>query len=94
MWAMSVEREPSVTAVIPRKPAPAVRKPESVVSFSIAPPKPFSFGNRPALTGVPALWMVAVVACHANLTILTDGRTVLARFFGLRGDFDQLSVSL
>jgi peptidoglycan/LPS O-acetylase OafA/YrhL len=51
----------------------------------VAPSKPFSLGNRPALTGVRALLMVAVVAYHANLTILRGAWMPLQFFFVLSG---------
>jgi peptidoglycan/LPS O-acetylase OafA/YrhL len=59
--------------------------PPSKAAVSPAPPKAFSLGNRPALTGVRALLMVPVVVYHAGLTRLQGAWMPLEIFFVLSG---------
>ena len=54
-------------------------------SAPVAASKPFSLGNRPALTGVRALLMVPVVAYHASATALQGAWMPLEFFFVLSG---------
>jgi peptidoglycan/LPS O-acetylase OafA/YrhL len=85
MWPMRDEREASSTAVTSRGSEVPVQSIETDRSAPVTASKPFSLGNRPALTGVRALLMVPVVAYHASATALQGAWVPLEFFFVLSG---------
>jgi peptidoglycan/LPS O-acetylase OafA/YrhL len=85
MWPMGDEREASGTAVTSRGPEVPMQPTDADRSAPTTASKPFSLGNRPALTGVRALLMVPVVAYHASATALVGAWMPLEFFFVLSG---------
>jgi peptidoglycan/LPS O-acetylase OafA/YrhL len=85
MSRMRDEREATGTGVAPKELGTRVPRSGSAGVSTPDSSKPFSLGNRPALTGVRALLMVPVVAYHASLTVLQGAWMPLEFFFVLSG---------
>ena len=87
MCPMGYERDASGSAATAPRGSEHIEAPLDAGSAPAATPssKPFTLGNRPALTGIRALLMVPVVAYHASLTAMQGAWMPLEVFFVLSG---------
>jgi peptidoglycan/LPS O-acetylase OafA/YrhL len=85
MDAMDDDRESAAPPVTP----PGAQPSSTPSSADGAPPptenKPFRLGNRPALTGIRALGITAVLVFHSNFKTLPGAWAMLQVFFVLSG---------
>jgi peptidoglycan/LPS O-acetylase OafA/YrhL len=82
---MGYELEASGSAATAPSPIePATTSPDAARATTTTS-KPFTLGNRPALTGIRALLMVPVVLYHASLTAMRGAWMPLEVFFVLSG---------